>query len=267
MLSPPMGAELQRTRAKALRTIQCKSMLVAVQVDPVMSSPRGGRQPCMQKLIVVRCIQTGRVTLATVTLVGAKLEPRLSEPPPSDLVAFYDESLCMAPLLFIRTPGMEPMGQPRALAAPRQMQWRTTSLGQGQEPKPATRHECAGQGFWALLVNCHLDVPWLPDIAKLIGRVGEDKPYGQSCTFLSSSPTLKFPIQTCIKVTSEPPKSCFVVAPILGLPAVGACSLIVVVALRGHSSDSSGRLRGTCWCPRQPRASAAIRVGVEGAGL
>ena len=68
------------------------------------------------------------------------------------------------------------------------------------------------------------------------------------------------------KVCSWCSRSYFVVALMLGLPAVGTCNSIVVFAHRGHSFHSSGRLMDTCWCPRQPRASAATRVGVVGAG-
>jgi len=97
----------------------------------------------------------------------------------------------------------------------------------------------------------------------------KSEPYDDVCTFLSSSPMLEFliqPLQICIKVSSEPPESFFVVAPMLGLPAVDASNLFVVFALRGHSSDLSGRLRCTCRCTRQPRASATTRVGAAGAG-
>ena len=118
-----------------------------------------------------------------------------------ELEAVYDEFLCTTPLFLILTPGLDPT---------RQMQWNAISLGQGQEPK-ATSVQLAGarQGFWAFMANCHICVPWLPGLEKLIERVVEEQPHEHFSIFLSSSPTPKLPIQllqTCIKMASEPLK-------------------------------------------------------------
>jgi len=169
-----------------------------------------GRLDHLEKLIVVRCIRSDRVLPATVIFIGQKLDPKFVEPPPFDLESIVDESTNATPLLFVLTPGMDPTAQLRLCAQVKQMNWQTISLGQGQEPK-ATKmlEDAAKQGFWALLANCHLCIPWLPALEKLVEKLIEEGPHQKYRVFLSSSPTPQFPIQllqNCIKMTSEPPR-------------------------------------------------------------
>eukprot|EP00929_Paragymnodinium_shiwhaense_P077086 TRINITY_DN3967_c0_g4_i1.p1 TRINITY_DN3967_c0_g4~~TRINITY_DN3967_c0_g4_i1.p1 ORF type:complete len:2593 (+),score=910.05 TRINITY_DN3967_c0_g4_i1:931-7779(+) len=168
------------------------------------------RLSLLQKLIMVRCIRTDRTIPAVVSFIVQKMDVKFVEPPPLDLDSVYEESRCDQPMLFVLTPGMDPTGQIRALAIVKQMNWQAVSLGQGQEPK-ATKmlEEGAVQGFWSLLANCHLCIPWLPDLEKLVEKIFDKKPHKDYRIMMSSSPTPKFPIQllqNSIKMTSEPPK-------------------------------------------------------------
>mmetsp|Transcript_64893 Transcript_64893/g.119431 ORF Transcript_64893/g.119431 Transcript_64893/m.119431 type:complete len:4522 (+) Transcript_64893:77-13642(+) len=169
-----------------------------------------GRLDLLQKLIVIRCIRPDRVGLAVAMFISSKMDPKFTEPPPLDLEQIYEESSCYTPLLFVLTPGMDPTAQVKALATAKHQSWQQISLGQGQEPKATKMLEDASkQGFWGLLANCHLCIPWLPDLEKLIFNVMEAGPHKIFRIFLSSSPTPKFPIQLLqgsIKMTTEPPK-------------------------------------------------------------
>eukprot|EP00392_Amoebophrya_sp_AT5.2_P008787 g8815.t1 len=151
-----------------------------------------------------------RALPAIGVFVSQKLDSKFVEPPPFDLGAVFDESQADVPLLFILTPGVDPTPLLAALAAARNLQWSTISLGQGQAPK-ATKLilDAAKTGAWALLANCHLSSSWLPELEKLFEKVAEDKPHPDFRLWLSSSPTRVFPIallQACIKMVTEPPK-------------------------------------------------------------
>ncbi|CAK0888334.1 unnamed protein product [Prorocentrum cordatum] len=164
----------------------------------------------LQKLIVIRCIRTDRVLPATVNFIASKLDPKFVEPPPLDLEQIYEESSCTTPLLFVLTPGMDPTSQLKQLAVAKNVDAQTVSLGQGQEMKAIKMmQDGASRGFWVLLANCHLCIKWLPALEKEIDKIFEAKPHKEFRVFLSSSPSPKFPIQllqTCIKMTAEPPK-------------------------------------------------------------
>lgn len=169
-----------------------------------------GRLDQMQKLIVVRCIRPDRVPTAISIYVSAKLDPKFVEPPPLDLEQIYEESTCLTPLLFVLTPGTDPTGQLKQLAAAKHQAWQAVSLGQGQEVKAiALINTASQQGFWAMLANCHLCIKWLPDLEKVLASIQENNPHKQFRIFMSSSPTPLFPIQLLqgsIKMTCEPPK-------------------------------------------------------------
>jgi dynein heavy chain, axonemal len=105
---------------------------------------------------------------------------------------------------------MDPTALLLALAQSKGMEWNAVSLGQGQAPKAQRMMEdSAKQGTWAYLANCHLSVSWLPGLEKLIERLNREKPHPSYRLWMSSSPTPAFPIamlQSCIKMTTEPPK-------------------------------------------------------------
>jgi len=169
-----------------------------------------GRLDQMQKLIIVRCIRPDRVPTAVSLYVATKLDPKFVEPPPLDLEQIYEESTSVTPLLFVLTPGMDPMAQLKSLANSRHAQLQAVSLGQGQEVKAiALLNAAASGGFWAAIANCHLCIKWLPEMEKVLSQIFEDGPHKNFRVFLSSSPTPLFPIQLLqgsIKMTCEPPK-------------------------------------------------------------
>lgn len=68
-------------------------------------------------------------------------------------------------------------------------------------------------GHWVFLANCHLMTTWLPALDKLVEGLEAKKPHPDFRLWLSSSPSPHFPIailQRGIKMTTEPPKVCFI---------------------------------------------------------
>ena len=104
----------------------------------------------LQKLIIVRCIRTDRVSPHALSLyISQRVGQEYVEPPSFDLEGVFDESTNKTPMLFVLTPGMDPTTLLRALAAHLSVQWQAISLGQGQAPKASKMiADAADQGFW-----------------------------------------------------------------------------------------------------------------------
>ena len=152
--------------------------------------------------------------------------------PPLDLAAVYADSSPSNPVLFVLSPGADPMPYLLKLAKDVGIdddQFHHISLGQGQGPVAARLIEQARiDGEWVCLQNCHLAVSWLPELERILDQtqsttaaVQSGKPSGTKTAapigdvhpnfrlWLTSMPTSAFPVsilQNSIKVTNEPPK-------------------------------------------------------------
>lgn len=57
-----------------------------------------------------RCIRADKVATGVQTFVVSKMGDRFVKPPVFDLNACFDDSSCATPLVFILSPGSDPMG-------------------------------------------------------------------------------------------------------------------------------------------------------------
>lgn len=88
-----------------------------------------------QKMIVIRCICPDKITLAVTEFVKRNLGQKFIEPPPFDLVKSYADSNCTIPLVFILSPGADPMAQLLKFSQDKGFEaskFNAISLGQGQ---------------------------------------------------------------------------------------------------------------------------------------
>eukprot|EP00744_Colponema_vietnamica_P000902 GILI01001554.1.p1 GENE.GILI01001554.1~~GILI01001554.1.p1 ORF type:complete len:2075 (+),score=684.51 GILI01001554.1:415-6225(+) len=164
----------------------------------------------LQKMIVLRCLRPDRVVFSATTYVSSQIGSQFVDPPPFDLEKIFDDSTNTTPLIFVLSPGVDPMTLLNQLAVSKGQRVDFISLGQGQAEK-AEKMLLAGaqQGFWVFLANCHLSISWMPALEKLIEKVVKDGPHQKFRLWLSSDPHPKFPIsilQRSIKMTTEPPK-------------------------------------------------------------
>ncbi|TMW61529.1 hypothetical protein Poli38472_012720 [Pythium oligandrum] len=165
-----------------------------------------------QRLIVLRCLRPDKVIPAVMTFVASEMGQRFIEPQPFDLKAGYDDSNCATPLIFVLTPGADPMSELLKLAVELgfQKKFVAISLGQGQGPLAENAiAEAIDKGTWVCLQNCHLSVSWLPTLEKICEEITPDRVHADFRLWLTSEPTRAFPsfiLQNGVKMTNEPPK-------------------------------------------------------------
>lgn len=94
-----------------------------------------------QRLLILRCLRPDKCINGVQDFISAELGPEFIEPPPFDLSACYREASPTTPLIFVLSPGADPMQDLLKLAEELKMSKRfeQVSLGKGQGPKAEVR--------------------------------------------------------------------------------------------------------------------------------
>eukprot|EP00479_Gromia_sphaerica_P007302 TRINITY_DN2381_c0_g1_i1.p1 TRINITY_DN2381_c0_g1~~TRINITY_DN2381_c0_g1_i1.p1 ORF type:complete len:133 (-),score=25.39 TRINITY_DN2381_c0_g1_i1:168-566(-) len=119
------------------------------------------------------------------------------EPPPFDIQGAYNDSNYKIPLIFILSPGADPVKEIFKLAD--SMGYGTpdklfsVSLGQGQGVVAEVGiKEAVEKGTWVLLQNCHLATSWMPTLERIVEDLS-DSTHQSFRLWLTSMPSDKFP--------------------------------------------------------------------------
>jgi dynein heavy chain len=162
----------------------------------------------MQRLCVLRCLRPDMMTPAIRQFVKERAGEEFVTPPAFDLETCFAESSAFTPLIFILSPGSDPMTAILRTAEKCGMQVSYISLGQGQGPLAEQMiGEAAHRGSWVVLQNCHLAPSWMMTLEKIVERLSSS--HSDFRLWCTTYPSKDFPasvLQNGIKMTIEPPK-------------------------------------------------------------
>lgn len=164
------------------------------------------------RLCIVKTLREEKLIFAIKQFIEKNFGKKYLESPPFSISNAYDDSLKITPLIFILSPGTNPVNFLKHFAKDKNIKMTNISLGQGQGiiAKNAILSS-KEKGEWVCLENCHLSKSWMPVLEELLEEVNEDESeiHGNYRLWLTSMPTNFFPVsilQSGVKLTNEPPK-------------------------------------------------------------
>lgn len=162
-----------------------------------------------QFLLVMRIIRPDMLVPAISNFVAFKIGDYFITPPLFDLGVIFKDSAPAIPLIFVLSPGADPMNGLQKYADSKKKKVEKVSLGQGQGGKASRLIEDGVQkGTWVVLQNCHLAVSWMGTLEQICEELPGKKPHLNFRLWLTSYPSAAFPVsilQNGVKMTNEPP--------------------------------------------------------------
>lgn len=247
------AANLSMVEASETRSSKAGGRPSSVSGDPVVDEeerPEAFLSAPFQQLLMLRSIRPDAVVPAIQSFVAYEMGKRFIEVPQFDLEACYNDSKCHTPLLFVLTPGADPMSALYKLAEEKGFigkKLHAISLGQGQgDIAYQAISEAQDKGTWVCLQNCHLCISWMPTLERLCEELSPDRIQADFRLWLTSEPSKHFPayiLQNGLKMTLEPPKG--VRANLIG----SYSSMIAPDFMEGTARDAEFRklLFGLCF--------------------
>ncbi|XP_021708238.1 dynein heavy chain 6, axonemal [Aedes aegypti] len=199
--------EVQIQDYKENLTSAPKSTVASKQWNNFLTSP--------EKLMLVAALKEESLVIAITEFIRLKLGKHYTEPPKNtSLPSLYEDISPITPLVFVLSPGSDPMTALIKFAQDKEYSEKlfSISLGQGQGPAAETLLANGTKlGHWVFLQNCHLATSWMESMERIVNNIamGLQPVHNGFRLFLSSMPVKTFPIsvlQNSVKVTNEPPR-------------------------------------------------------------
>jgi len=165
----------------------------------------------MQFLCFIRAFRIDCLKSAIITFISNQIGQKFVEPPTFDIAKSFADSVNTTPLIFILSPGTDPVADVITFAEKLGVlkKFESISLGQGQGPKATKMIESAqAAGGWVLLSNCHLMESWMSSLEAIVEQLNPDTMSNHFRLWLTSMPAKTFPalvLQNGVKMTNEPP--------------------------------------------------------------
>ncbi|XP_063858635.1 dynein axonemal heavy chain 3-like isoform X1 [Scylla paramamosain] len=169
----------------------------------------------INRLAIIKCLRPDKIISAVQDLISQEFGEEYLSTPQFDISSSFGDSTCHSPLIFILSPGSDPIGALYRFAQEREMDEaniQVISLGQGQgKAAESLVSQGAEAGLWVVLQNCHLaEEGWLAQLEVVCDQVLQSESIHPSFRlWLTSYPCKEFPVsllQDGIKMTNEPPR-------------------------------------------------------------
>ncbi|OHT12762.1 Dynein heavy chain family protein [Tritrichomonas foetus] len=167
-----------------------------------LTEPENGKIPLdnltpFQKLLILRVFHLHRVREGLRLFVSETLGKEFVTPPPLNLANVFKESNPLSPLIFIITPGIDPVDEVTEVATSMDLEkyLRCYSLGRGRgDGAEQLILDSAEKGYWLMLQNCHLSLSWMPRLEYLIDHMDPTKTSDRFRLCLVTMSDDRFPI-------------------------------------------------------------------------
>jgi len=166
----------------------------------------------LRQLIVIRALRPDKLVPAISAYVVHFLGQEFIQPPPFELPLIYKDSSSTTPLIFVLSPGSDPMNALAKFGEVKKKGIEPVSLGQGQGEKAENAiREAQKSGNWVVLQNCHLAISWMSTLERICEELSPDPKicHRDFRLWLTSYPSDNFPVavlQNGVKMTNEAPK-------------------------------------------------------------
>lgn len=162
------------------------------------------------KLCALQAIRPDKLINSLQDFVKQQMSDKFIKPPAFDIQACYEDSSATVPLIFILSPGSDPMGAVIRAAEILHNHVDMISLGQGQGSKAEKLIARAKEkGTWVVLQNCHLAPSFMPTLEKICEELDPEDIHPNFRLWCTTYPSETFPVsvlQNGVKMTNAAPK-------------------------------------------------------------